>query len=393
MDPYLNKRQGSLKLLAIVQLTERFRGGIISPILALFIRGHGLTVSELGLIGMVGMLGWFIFEPLVGVVADWVRKKYLLIFAVLTSSFIYTAYPLADSFWQFSLLAFAMSSVMSSYAVSVKALAAELLPSSGRGKTYGRYVSAISIGGIVGPFLGGYLTETLCRSIPFYISSGVGVIGLAAALLMSYDEREMKEKLVQDYSGGRKSLWTMPFVVILIVRMLYLFNPVFQQQILPVFLHENPGLKASETQIGLYLGIMRFTSVISQAFLGDLADRVGGRRIIASSLLLSGFSYLSLLKISGALPLFFLGALQGIFFAAADLSMMIHLMDIMPKDRTGIVMGLYSESENVGGMIASPSLGIIYDAVSPAFSVISVSVVLVVNGFLPIILIRRKNGS
>jgi len=393
MGSYLNERQGSLKLLAIVQLTERFRDGIILPILALFIRGHGLTVSELGLIGMAGMLGWFIFEPLAGVVADWVRKKYLLIFAVLISSFIYTAYPLAVNFWHFSLLAFAMSFVMSSYAVAVKALAADLLPSSWRGKTYGRYVSAVSIGGIVGLFLGGYLTEALGRSIPFYISSGVGVIGLAAALLMRYDEREMKEKPVPKDSGGRKGLWTMPFVVILVIRMLYHFNPVFQEQILPVFLHENPRLKASETQIGLYLGMMQFTSVISKAFLGDLADRVGGRRIIASSLLLSGISYLGLLKISGALPLLFLGALQGVIFAAADLSMMIHLMDIMPRDRTGMVMGLYSESENVGGMIASPSLGIIYDAVGPAFSVISVSAVLIVNGFLPLILIREKRGS
>lgn len=386
----MDEEQGSLKLLLVVQFTQRFRGGIISPILALFIRGQGLAVSELGLIGTAGMLGWFIFEPLAGVVADRVRKKYLVIFAILASSLIYLVYPLARDFWHFSLLAFAMSSVMSAYAVSVRALTAELLPSSERGKTYGRFVSVISIGGIIGPFLGGYLSEVFDHAVPFYISASVGIIGLSALIIMRYDDRKSREKPLVEDTPRKNRLWTKPFIIILITRMLFIFNLVFRQHILPVYLNENPRFKASETQIGLYIGIMQLTSAFSQAFVGDLIDRTGSRRIIASSLFLSGFSYMGLLYISGSLPLFFLGALQGAFFSAADMSMMIHLMDIMPKDRTGIVMGIYSESENVGGMMAAPSLGMIYDAVGPAFSVISVSTILIFNACLPIVLMREE---
>ena len=40
-------------------------------------------------------------------------------------------------------------------------------------------------------------------------------------------------------------------------------------------------------------------------------------------------------------------------------NMMLHLMAFMPEGRTGVVMGLYSESENVGVMI--------YDSVGPQF--------------------------
>ena len=109
----MNRKQGYLRLLLIVQFTQRLRGGIISSILALFIRGHSLTVSDLGLIGTASMLGWFIFEPLAGVVIDWVRKRYMVFFSILASSIIYTTYPLASNFWHFSVLAFAMSSVMS----------------------------------------------------------------------------------------------------------------------------------------------------------------------------------------------------------------------------------------------------------------------------------------
>ena len=50
-----------------MQLTQGFRSGIVSPILALFVRGQGLTVSQIGLIGTASMIGWLIFEPVAGV--------------------------------------------------------------------------------------------------------------------------------------------------------------------------------------------------------------------------------------------------------------------------------------------------------------------------------------
>jgi len=234
------------------------------------------------------------------------------------------------------------------------------------------------------------LSEVFGHAVPFYISASVGIIGLSALIIMRYDDRKSREKPLVEDTPRKNRLWTKPFIIILITRMFFIFNLVFRQHILPVYLNENPRFKASETQIGLYIGIMQLTSAFSQAFVGDLIDRTGSRRIIASSLFLSGFSYMGLLYISGSLPLFFLGALQGAFFSAADMSMMIHLMDIMPKDRTGIVMGIYSESENVGGMMAAPSLGMIYDAVGPAFSVISVSTILIFNACLPIVLMREE---
>jgi len=72
---------------------------------------------------------------------------------------------------------------------------------------------------------------------------------------------------------------------------------------------------------------------------------------------------------------------------------MIHLMAFIPEGKTGVVMGLYSESENVGGMIAAPSLGMIYDSVGPQFSVLTVALVLVANATLSYALIGRSPDS
>jgi predicted MFS family arabinose efflux permease len=83
--------------------------------------------------------------------------------------------------------------------------------------------------------------------------------------------------------------------------------------------------------------------------------------------------------------------MQGVFFATADLSMMVYLMDIMPSERTGMVMGLYSEAENVGGIIAAPSLGYVYDSFSPGYATIAVALVLILDSILSIYFIKANN--
>ena len=378
----------------VVQLAQRFRGGIVSPILALFIRGQGLTLSQIGLLGTAGMLGWLIFEPLAGVVADRIRKKNMVIIAFIGSTFIYLAYPFAQGFWHFALLAFGMSSVMSAYAISVKALTAELLPKSERGKAYGKFVSAISLGSIVSPIVGGYVSEAFGETLPFYISAGVGLVGLAAVVFMRYDDRRGVERSVESKEAAKgESLYSGSLLGIFLIRALFIFNLVFRQHTLPIFLNENPRYAMSEGQIGFYFGMVRLSSALSQAFLGDLNDRIGSKGLIASSLLMSGLSYGAILGVSGVPALLAIGAMQGVFFAASDVSMMVYLMDVMPPGRTGMVMGLYSEAENVGGMLAAPSLGWIYDSSGPGYSMLSVAGVLVLDSLLSVFFIKENKES
>lgn len=82
-----------------------------------------------------------------------------------------------------------MSSVMRAYSIALKALQAELLPWEGRGVAYGRYVSVISFGGVVSPFIGGWVTENMGYSLPFYLTVLVGAVWLATVLLIEYDDR------------------------------------------------------------------------------------------------------------------------------------------------------------------------------------------------------------
>jgi MFS family permease len=384
-------RERSLFYLMMAQLALGFRGGIIAPILSLYIRQQGMSISQVGLLGTVSLLGWLVFEPLSGVVADRIRKKWMMVFAILGSTIIYALYPSAGTFQHFLFLYFAMTSVMSAYAIALKALQVELLPKEGRGKTYGRYLSVISLGGVMSPLIGGWITENRGYALPFYLSALVGVVGLAAVLLMDYDDKASKDTATR-VEGGWRTIFTASLVGIYAVRGLYFFSVIFRSNFLPIYLHESPRFNASETQIGTYMTLIRLAVAGSQAFLGTLCDRYGAKRMIVASISVLGATYLGLVYGQGLALLYMVGLVQGLFMAAADLGMMMHLMSVMPDTRTGMVMGIYSESENVGGIVASPSLGYVYEGSGAEASVLMVSAVLFLTAFLSVIRVRERDG-
>ncbi len=364
-----------LNLLMVFQMTGSFKMGIVSPILALLIRRQGVSIVEIGVLGVAGMLGWLIFEPLSGAIADKVNRRLMIAFASVSTAVIYVLYPLATDFTHFLVLAFAMSSLSSASSVPTRALLTDLIPASGRGHTYGRYMMMVSGSSAIAPFLGGYASETLGYALPFYAAAGVGMIGLVAIIFMGpLPQTEKREQVKMKITD----VLSVDLVNLYIVRGLYFFTFPFRSGFLPILLNES-SLHASETEIGTYMTLVSLTAAASQAFLGDLIDRVGGRRIIIGSISLLAVTYLGLLAVTWVPVLFLIGALQGVLQAGGDTSTMIYLMSLPNKGKSGMVMGLFAEAENIGGIIANPALGYTYTAFGPLSSLVLISGVLILT--------------
>jgi sugar phosphate permease len=106
-----------------------------------------------------------------------------------------------------------------------------------------------------------------------------------------------------------------------------------------------------------------------------------------------GATCLGLVYGQGLALLYALGLVQGLLMAASDLGMMMHLMSVMPESRTGMVMGLYSESENVGGVLANPSLGYVYEGSGADASILTVSAAMFLTAFISVLMVRDENGD
>ena len=381
-------KQRSLFMLMMVQLVTNFRGGIVAPILSLFVRGQGLSLAQIGILGTAGMLGWFIFEPLMGVIADRWNKRWMLAGSLLLTTILYGVYPMASGFWFFVVLEFLRSSVMSAYSIPVKALAAELLPSKDKGKAYGRYMTVIALGGMISPLIGGYISENFGNTLPFYFAAGIGLIGIFAVFSIKYDETAETTSTTQ--SNGWRNLLTGSVLSIFSVRGLYFFNSGFIHNFMPIYLNESSSYNASESQIGALYTVVRLAGAGARSVLGDLCDRIGNKKLIFSSLFGMGLSYILLINGSGVIVMYLVGAMLGVFQAAADTSMMLQLISVMPKERSGLTMGLYSEAENIGGLIATPTVGYLYQSIGGSTALMFVVVALLANSVYSYFVIKDE---
>jgi len=89
--------------------------------------------------------------------------------------------------------------------------------------------------------------------------------------------------------------------------------------------------------------------------------------------------------------MYLIGALQGVCQAATDTSMMLQLISVMPKERSGLTMGLYSEAENIGGLIATPSVGYLYQSYGANSAVWLVTLMTLLNTGYSYLVIREKS--
>ena len=362
--------------------------GIIAPIIGLFVRSQGLSMAQIGLIGTASMLGWFIWEPIMGLVADRFNKRWMLAGSLVLTTILYWLYPLADGFYIFAVLEFAKTSILSAYSIPVKALAAELLPAQDRGKAYGRYMTIISLGGMISPLIGGYVSEVAGFSLPFYLAAGIGLLGLLAVFSIKYEEPVLDEKTTA--SDGFKELLTRPVLAIFSVRGLFFFNAGFTGSFSAIFLNEAPQFAATESQIGVFFTLVRLAGAASRSVIGDVCDRVGTKPLISVSLAGMGLSYLGLMFTGGLIPMYFIGLIRGLFQATADTSMMLQLISVMPKERSGLTMGLYSEAENVGGLIATPTVGYLYQSFGANSAIWLVTLMMFLNTGYSYLVIRDK---
>ena len=131
------------------------------------------------------------------------------------------------------------------------------------------------------------------------------------------------------------------------------------------------------------------TSIIY--FLYPFATRA--RKVLVAACSLLAFSYLGILVASWMPLLFAIGALQGVLQAGGDASMMVYLMSLQSPGSTGVVMGLYAEAENIGGIVANPALGYVYTAFGPVSSLLLLSCLLVITSVISAVRLKAAPTS
>lgn len=154
-------------------------------------------------------------------------------------------------------------------------------------------------------------------------------------------------------SSNQSPLWSRDFILGL-TAYFFLFLSVSLFFLLPLFLKH---FKASESQVGLIMGIHSLTAIMIRPFFGRLIDRQGGKKIslLGLGLLIVTVPLFHLVQGAGAFPVF-LRALSGVGWGISMTATITMCTDLAPVQSMARSIGLVG----VAGLVANavgPSLG------------------------------------
>ncbi|MGI8745293.1 MAG: DHA2 family efflux MFS transporter permease subunit [Bryobacteraceae bacterium] len=290
-----------------------------------------------------------------------------------------------------------------------QAVLLEAFPPEERGKAMGFWGLGIVVAPVLGPVLGGWLTDTYSWRWVFYINLPVGIAAMIMTQLFVFDPSYIKRATSRiDYWGiGMLAVWigalqivfdkgqeddwfssrlivtltavTGVFLIAFLIRQLMAKTPVVDLRvfklrsysagvflmavlgfvlygsivILPIWLQTLLGYSSAES--GITMAPRGFGSMVGMPVVGILLlPRFDPRKLLGTGLLLGAFSTYQLAQLSldvGFWNLFWPQFIQGFALGLVFVPLTTISMSPVPKESMGNATSLFNLMRNIGGSI------------------------------------------
>lgn len=149
----------------------------------------GAPRTQIGLIYMVGSGVGLFFGPLLGKVSDRFGRKPVILGAMASFALIFIFYFLARTYFVVYGIQVLEGAAWVSIGASVTAYIADIITADKRGWAMGVYQQTISVGWMIGPAFGGFLSEVIGFRTIFLLGAILAVIGFILVLFLVKESR------------------------------------------------------------------------------------------------------------------------------------------------------------------------------------------------------------
>ncbi|WP_372692517.1 MFS transporter [Brevundimonas sp.] len=354
--------------------------GLVVPLLPFFAQSLQAEAWQITLMFSAYSLGQFFAEPFWGRLSDRIGRKPVLLITLIANALGYLMLAFVPNIW----LAIAVrlfTGLGAGNISTVQGYVADVTPPEQRAGRMGLIGAAFGLGFIVGPGLGGLLTQPqlghIGYQLPIFLAAALAALAAVGVVVFLRESRAKADPAAPRpaFLAGLKDARDNDVVSrVLIVTLIYMAGFSAMESVFGLWAESRYQWDARE--VGLSFMIVGIVSTLNQGFFaGKLARRFGESRVLAVGMLLFGSSLvlqvlapvewfpatrldlgaLSIPVVQGwSIPIVMALGACGMSLAMPNISAMISRAS--PPDRQGAMLGLNMASSSVarifGPMIA-----------------------------------------
>lgn len=372
-------RSAPLAILFVVVFIDLLGFGMVIPVMPLYAQELGAAKEWIGLT-MAGYSAMqFVFAPVWGRLSDRVGRRPVLLGSIAMTSVGFLGYALAPTFaWLLASRLFA-GAATANIAIA-RAYVADVTPPEGRARGMGVIGAAFGLGFVLGPFLGGVLSEVSLGAPGFAAAALAAVNGVAAWFVLP----EPKQRVVRPAdSRGRISALaeelSKPGIRRLVaIYLLQVLAFSAMEATFALLARERYALdRRAVNFVFAYLGVVLV--IVQGGLIGPLTRRFGEVRLLVAGLALMAFA-LALLPFGRSLA-FLLAVLVPLAGGSglAQPALTALLSKMSREDDQGGTLGI-GESASALGRIVGPEAGTFtYGRIAVAFPYVAAAVVMAIT--------------
>jgi len=374
----------ALAVLFLVVFINLVGFGLVVPLLPFFARSLNAEAWQITLMFSAYSLGQFFAEPFWGRLSDRIGRKPVLLITLAANAVGYLALAFVPNIW----LAIAVrlfTGLGAGNISTVQGYIADVTPPEQRAGRMGMIGAAFGMGFIVGPGLGGLLTQPqlghLGYQLPIFVASAMAALAALGVMVFLRESRAKADPAAPRpaFLAGLHDARANPVVSrVLLVTLIYMAGFSAMESVFGLWAESRYAWGARE--VGLSFMVVGIVSALNQGiFTGKLARRFGETRVLATGMLIFGASLL--IQVAAPVAWFpaatlSLGSLtvpvvQGwiipivMAFGACGMSMAMPNISAMisrasPPDRQGALLGLNMASGSIARIFGPMLAGALF---------------------------------
>ncbi|HAB54072.1 MAG: hypothetical protein A2315_02415 [Ignavibacteria bacterium RIFOXYB2_FULL_35_12] len=352
----------NLIVIWICQFVAMIGMSAIVPFLPLFVRELGVVSLEetaywSGLVFAGPFFISFFLTPIWGNLGDKYGRKMMTVRAVLGLAIAQVLVGLSQDVTQL-FLARLVQGLLSGFLPAAMALVAANTPKEKTGYALGLLQSATAGGTVLGPLLGGFISDIFGFRSVFFIVAGLLIITGITVIIFVIEEKSSVEKSDHSFIDNWKYLLgNQKLLLPAIMIMLTAFGISFIRPTFVLYIETfSVSTKFLPTITGALYSIVGFFSIFSAAWWGRRVEKTGIAKNVIYASLLTGVMYVAHSIVYDVYFLIPIRILLGFGYGALSPLIFTAISNNVSSERKGGVLGVGSSFQILGNMLG-PVLG------------------------------------